>query len=125
MTHGKGRSHDFAIYKRSRVAMREETECLADKGYQGIKKYHGNSKTPIKKRKGMERKPEEREWNREVSRRRIQCENVIGKLKVFRIVSERYRNRRRRFGLRMQLIGALYNRNLSLSKPSTSGSAPP
>jgi hypothetical protein len=34
---------------------------------------------------------------------------VIGKLKVFRILLERYRNRRRRFGLRVNLIAAIYN----------------
>ncbi|RGD91737.1 IS5/IS1182 family transposase, partial [Acinetobacter sp. SWAC57] len=30
-------------------------------------------------------------------------------LKVFRILSERYRNRRKRFGLRMNLIAGLIN----------------
>jgi len=34
-------------------------------------------------------------------------------LKVFRILSERYRNRRRRFGLRFNLIAALYNHELN------------
>ncbi len=31
-------------------------------------------------------------------------------LKTFRILSERYRNRRKRFGLRINLIAALVNR---------------
>jgi hypothetical protein len=34
---------------------------------------------------------------------------VIGKLKAFRILLERYRNRHRRFGLRVNLIAAIYN----------------
>jgi hypothetical protein len=29
--------------------------------------------------------------------------------KIFRILAQRYRNRRRRFGLRCNLIAALYN----------------
>jgi len=37
---------------------------------------------------------------------------VIGRLKVFRILSERYHNRRKRFGLRFNLIAAIYNLEL-------------
>ena len=34
-------------------------------------------------------------------------------LKIFRILSERYRNRRKRFGLRFNLIAAIYNMELA------------
>ena len=40
-------------------------------------------------------------------------ENIIRHLKIFRIVAERYRNRRRRFALRFNLIAGLYNYELS------------
>ena len=40
------------------------------------------------------------------------AEPIIRSLKIFRILSERYRNRRRRFGLRFNLIAALYNYEL-------------
>ena len=33
----------------------------------------------------------------------------IGSLKRFKIVSDRYRNRRKRFGLRFNLIAGIYN----------------
>jgi hypothetical protein len=36
-------------------------------------------------------------------------EHVNRRLKVFRILGERYRNRRKRFGLRFNLIAALVN----------------
>ena len=39
-------------------------------------------------------------------------EHVIGALKRFRILAERYRNRRRRFGLRFNLIAGLYDHTL-------------
>jgi hypothetical protein len=35
-------------------------------------------------------------------------------LKVFRILGEKYRNRRRRFGLRLHLLASLYNLDLKL-----------
>jgi len=44
----------------------------------------------------------------------IAIENILCCLKVFRILSERYRNRRKRYGLRFNLIASLYNRELDL-----------
>jgi DDE superfamily endonuclease len=38
--------------------------------------------------------------NRAISSERVPCENVIAMLKRFKIIADRYRNRRRRFGLR-------------------------
>jgi len=50
--------------------------------------------------------------NREISKRRIRIEHVNGKLKTFRILATRYRNRRKRMGLRLNLIAAIYNMEL-------------
>ena len=44
---------------------------------------------------------------------RVLNENVIGKLKRFKIISDRYRNRRKRFGLRFNLITGIYNFELN------------
>ena len=44
-----------------------------------------------------------------LSKERSVVEHVIRSLKIFRILAERYRNRRKRFGLRFNLIAALYN----------------
>jgi hypothetical protein len=38
-------------------------------------------------------------------------EHVIRRLKVFRILAGPYRNRRKRLGLRVNLIAAIYNRD--------------
>ncbi|MDR2457016.1 MAG: transposase, partial [Clostridiales Family XIII bacterium] len=52
---------------------------------------------------------EEKRENRIISRFRVRVENVIGKIKRFHIISHRYRNRRKRVGLRFNLIAAIYN----------------
>jgi len=39
-------------------------------------------------------------------------EHVIGWIKRFRIIADRYRNRRKRFGLRFKLIAGIYNYEL-------------
>jgi hypothetical protein len=44
----KGKVHDFRIYKESKNNALPRIEVIADKGYQGIKTYHNNSKIPIK-----------------------------------------------------------------------------
>jgi hypothetical protein len=112
--HGRGPTHDFALYKRSKVEPHENLEMLADSGYQGLDKLHEKSKTPKKRPKKGSLTKAERKANRELSRRRIVVENVIRRLKIFRILLERYRNRRKRFSLRFNLIAGLYNFELSL-----------
>jgi len=84
-------------------------QCLGDSGYQGLTKLHANSQTPKKMSKHHPLTDAEKVSNRNIARRRVGCEHIIGRLKVFRILAERYRNRRRRFGLRFNLIAAICN----------------
>jgi transposase len=105
----EGKTHDFELFKRSEVAFLSETCCLGDSGYQGIQKLHANSQTPQKKSKHRPLTPEQKAQNRLLARARIEIEHVVGRLKVFRLLSERYRNRRKRLGLRFNLIAAIYN----------------
>jgi hypothetical protein len=78
----------------------------------GLTKLHANSQIPAKKSKLHPLTAEQKAANRELARQRISCEHVIGRLKVFRILSDRYRNRRKRFKLRFNLISAIYNLEL-------------
>ncbi len=105
----EGKTADYALFKRSRTALVAAKEALADSGYQGLEKRCKNSRTPTKKSKKHPLSDAERERNKDISRQRIGCEHVIGRLKVFKILSERYRNRRRRFGLRFNLLAAICN----------------
>ena len=113
--HGTGKEHDFQLFKRSKVKAIEQIEILADKGYQGIKKIHDSSYTPIKKKKKKPLALIEKEYNRELAKQRIYVEHVIRAIKIFRILAQPYRNRRCRFGLRFSLRSGLYNRGLDLA----------
>ncbi|HFG7034828.1 TPA: transposase, partial [Acinetobacter baumannii] len=44
---------------------------------------------------------------------RIGIEHVFGRLKTFKILAVRYRNRGKRLGLRFNLIAGVYNMELS------------
>jgi hypothetical protein len=59
---------------------------------------------------------QEMKQNQALSSRWVVGEHVIGKRKVFRILGEKYRNRRRRFGLRLPLLASLYNLDLQLPR---------
>ena len=83
-----------------------------DSGYQGISKLHENSSIPKKKTKKNPLTKEEKKHNHEISKKRIEVENVLASLKRFRILSDRYRNRRRRFGLRFNIIAGVHNYEL-------------
>ena len=111
--HGRGPAHDFALYQRSKIEAHESLEVLADSGYQGLSKLHAKSKTPKKKPREAELTDEQKRSNRELASRRVVVEHVIRSLKIFRILAERYRNRRARFSLRFNLIAGLYNYELS------------
>jgi hypothetical protein len=100
------------LFKESYAGIAEDILCLGDTGYLGIQKLHTNSQIPAKNSKLHPLTPEQKVANRELARQRIACEHIIGRLKVFRILSDRYRNRRRRFGLRFNLIAAIYNLEL-------------
>ncbi len=88
-------------------------ELKADKGYQGIKHLHTNSQTPHRKPPKKELSKDLKAFNRKLASERMAVEHVIGKLKVFRILQERYRNRRKRFALRLSLIAGIYNYELA------------
>ena len=82
---------------------------LGDSGYQGILKLHKNSEIPKKKPKGGELSVAEKLENRRISCKRVFVENIIAKFKVFKIVANKYRNRRKRFELRTSLICGILN----------------
>lgn len=83
---------------------------LADSGYRGIQSKHSNSKFPIQAQDAKSMNEEERKaYNKEISKERFEIEHIIGRTKVFSIASERYRNRRKNFGLRYNLICGIVN----------------
>ncbi|MBR8828380.1 MAG: transposase, partial [Gomphosphaeria aponina SAG 52.96 = DSM 107014] len=82
---------------------------LGDKGYQGINKIHKNSKIPFKKPPKKDLDKEQINFNKTLGKERIIIEHINRRLKIFQILSSRYRNRHKRFGLRLNLMHRIYN----------------
>lgn len=108
----RGKTHDFALFKSSRLPLAADIELLADTGYKGVDKLHTNSQTPHRKSKLHPLTPQQKQENKRLAERRIVVEHALRYLKRFRILKDTYRNRRKRFGLRLNLLAALANLHL-------------
>jgi hypothetical protein len=67
---------------------------------------------PKKKGKNKPLTKEDKKKNQLLASERVLNENVIGMIKRFKIVADKYRNRRKRFRLRFNLIASIYNLEL-------------
>lgn len=104
-----GACHDFKLLKDSKTVLHPDTEGLFDSGYQGQQKRQKNTKIPHRKTKKQPLTKEQKAENKLLAKKRILAEHVIRSLKIFRILKQDYRNRRKRFALRANLIAAIYN----------------
>lgn len=98
--HCRGKIHDFKLFKRSKLSISKKKKAKFDSGYQGVEKLHSNSELPIKSSLKNPLTKKEKKENLNLSSSRVMVEHVIGKIKVFRIMAERYRNRRRKHSFR-------------------------
>ena len=74
-----------------------------------MQKYHKNSIIARKKKRGKNLTKEDKKFNRILAKKRVKIEHIFAKIKSFKIFSTKYRNCRRRFGLRMNLICGIIN----------------
>ena len=105
-----GKAHDGTMFKTTPRIL-ERILVLADSGYRGVQKVHANTKFPLRHKEdfGAMTDRERKAYNRSISSPRMKVEHIIGRTKRFGIARERYRNRRKRFGLRYNLICGIVN----------------
>ncbi|BDS82443.1 hypothetical protein PC0401_11970 [Streptococcus pneumoniae] len=86
---------------------------MADSGYQGLMKIYLQAQTPRKSSKLKPLTAEDKAYNHALSKERSKVENIFAKVKTFKMFLTTYRNhRRKRFGLRMNLIADIINHEL-------------
>lgn len=101
--------------------MHPKVLLLADSGYRGVQKVHGNTQLPLRHKEDIAKLSDEEKAvykmkNKAISSRRMKIEHIIGRIKRFKIVAERYRNRLKRLGLRFNLICGIVNYENLLSR---------
>ena len=88
---------------------RRRPTIYADSGYQGLQDDHSGIDIPYKKTKTKPLTKDERTYNHALSRFRVRVEQRIGRLKSFRILSERYRYRRGRYAAKISTVTDIIN----------------
>lgn len=99
-----GSVHDKRVYDETRVVGPPGVGRTGDTGYVGTA-----LETPTKRPRGGELTERQKAGNRRLSRRRIVAEHGIGKMKIWRIAAERFRNTIRRHTLIMKNVAGLHN----------------
>jgi DDE superfamily endonuclease len=100
------------MLKDSKLHINETIKILADLGFLGIHKIHLNSEIPHKNLKNNKLTKAQKKENKVLARQRISVEHVNRMMKIFLILKYPYRNKQKRYGLRVNLLAAIYNKNM-------------
>ena len=103
-----GSVHDFNLHKQE-PPLHSKSRAFVDSGYQGLDKLHKETELPYKATKTKPLDQEEKDYNRALSRIRVLVENVLANIKTFRILSDRYRNKRKRHNVKFKIIAGIVN----------------
>ena len=100
-----GKKHDKKLFDESKIIFPENSDLTGDLGYYGA----SGITLPNKKPKGKELTKEEKQYNKELSKRRITIEHSFGKMKIYQILSQRFRNPLAKHSLIFKNIAGLHN----------------
>ena len=118
--HATGRRHDLDIYRKNHPNLLKEVEQNFDRGYDGIRNYFPDLKCaiPFKRRghgrghrgeKAEDLTPEQKSFNRKLSKVRVVVEHTISRLKKFNIFGTEFRNRLRHYDVMTDIVSGLVN----------------
>jgi DDE superfamily endonuclease/Helix-turn-helix of DDE superfamily endonuclease len=108
-----GSKHDKACIDEEGYTFPAGSTVYQDSGFQGYAPEGVTTHQPQKKPRGKELTAEQKESNRLISRVRVQVEQSIGGVKVFRIVQDIFRNIKDGFAdLVMETVCGLFNLRL-------------
>jgi len=100
-----GKKHDKKLFDESNIILPEKSDLTGDLGYYGA----SGITLPNKKPKGKELTKEEKQYNKELSKRRITVEHSFGKMKIYQILPQRFRNPLAKHSLVFKNIAGLHN----------------
>jgi DDE superfamily endonuclease/Helix-turn-helix of DDE superfamily endonuclease len=118
--HARGRRHDLDLYRQRHPSLPKEVEQYFDRGYDGVRNYFPDLQCviPFKRRAGGKGKggvkaedltPEQKEFNRQLSKERVVVEHTISRMKKFRIMADEFRNRLKSYDVMTDIVSGLVN----------------
>ena len=99
-----GKTHDKKDYQNKKFIIPPKLRMKGDLGYQGT-----SIEVPIKKKKKQKLTKEQKAFNRQHSSERIVVEHVFGKMKIFKVLSDRFRNPLKSHNLIFKNIAGIHN----------------
>jgi len=105
----RGRRHDYDIYKKNHPVTPKEVVNTYDLGYLGVQKDFPEQRVslPYKKKKNQELTAEEKEYDKNHSKKMIVVEHTICRIKKYRIMSDVFRNRLRKYDNVLDVVSGL------------------
>jgi len=118
--HARGSKHDYALYKWRCPRLPDDVRLGLDLGYDGIQNDcpELNVSVPYKRRspgrgkRGVKAKPltpEQKDYNKMLSAERVVVEHTISRLKKFRIMAHKFRNRLKHYDVMTDIVCGLVN----------------
>ncbi len=109
--HKKGHRHDYDIYKENHPAIPKDVLNVYDLGYLGVEKDFPEqlSALPYKKKRNSELSAEEKDYNKLHSKKRIVIEHTICRLKKYRVQSDIFRNKLKKYNGISDIVAGLIN----------------
>ncbi len=110
----KGRRHDYDIYKENHSVISKEVVNVVDLGYLGIETDFPEQliSIPNRKKRNLELSREEKEYNKNHSKKRIVVEHTICRLKKYRILADIFRNKLRKHNKVSDIVAGLVNHRI-------------
>ena len=108
----KGRKHDYDSYKNNHPIIPKQVVNVFDLGYLDIEKDFPEQLSALpyrKKKRNQDLSQEEKEYNKNHSKRRMIIEHTICKMKKYRIMSNIFRNRLRNYNKMSDIVAGLIN----------------
>jgi len=118
--HARGSTHDYALFKHNHPHLPDAVCLGVDLGYVGIKTDYPElgCEVPFKRRspgrgkRGVKAKgltPEQKSFNKRLSKERVVVEHTFSRVKKFRIWAEEFRNRLKHYNTMTDIVCGLVN----------------
>jgi hypothetical protein len=88
-----GKVHDKSICDIEELEFKKEVSLFVDLGYVGLTSTKASILIPHKRRKNQQLSDQQKEYNKLVSKVRVKVEHIIGSVKIYRKVKDKYRGR--------------------------------
>lgn len=106
----EGSVHDKKIADEAEIGFEKTVALLQDSGFQGYKPEKAVVVMPVKKPKGKELTPEQKQENKAKASQRVLIEHTIAGVKIWRTVKDKIRSYRHKVRDQVMLIAcALHN----------------